>query len=317
MAITVVSWADQLINDGTIYRARLVYAANPFARTGQQVQVQPPGAWPRHIRTNHQPRTVQVFVELVTVSQSNQRTLQQWFSMGTQGELIVNDDGTLKALDAVALGSTPYAGAPNVFVATLVAADPRWRGGNMISTAKALTASGQGWTVNNPGNAYVDDPVMSLRPVANKAAASGYLYAIDSIIAWRAERPSGTYAVEITENWDHATEVAAGRSQTDGDDVRVLVNGSEVPRWFSEHVDHDANDDQTHIWINLTFSPRKTATLLAAITIVEPGPDDELVVSKGGTLGWPRQGALLVDDEVILYTGRTESNADGNAAFTG
>src|SRR3990167_5745466 len=86
MAITVVSWADQLINDGTIYRARLVYAANPFARTGQQVQVQPPGAWPRHIRTNHQPRTVQVFVELVTVSQSNQRTLQQWFSMGTQGE---------------------------------------------------------------------------------------------------------------------------------------------------------------------------------------------------------------------------------------
>ena len=317
MAFSVVSWNGHAINDGTIFGARLRYAASPLARTGTQIQVQPPGSWPRHIRVEQQPRIIEVFVALQTVSQANQRTLQEWFAIGTEGELVVNDDSVFKVADAVVVAASPYAAAPNVFVATLVASDPRWRGQDPIATAQLITTSGQGFSVNNPGNCAVDDPVITLRPVVNKAAASGYLYKLEVVAAWRAERPSGYYATELTEGWDHATEVGAGRSLAAGADVRVLVDGVEVPRWFGENAANDANSAATNVWANINFAARRTALLLSVASIRLPAEAGELEVEKGGTLGWPRQGALLINDEVMTYTGRTESNASGNAAFTG
>lgn len=318
MTITVVSWAGHAINDGTTYQARLTYASAPMTRTAAQVQVQPPGSWPRHIRADQQPRTIALTVFMLSPTQTLQRQLQEWFAPGSEGELRITDDGVGKVLNAVSLGATAYAGAPNMFVATLVAADPRWRGTDPIAAARLMTASGQSFIVNNPGNSPVDDCVIAIRPTVNKAAADGYLYKSEAIIAWLAERPSALYSIDITGGgWDHATEVGAGRSQADGDDVRVIVDGIEVPRWLGEHADNNANSALTTVWDNLSYSPRRTLTVLAAITAIVPNADGELEVTKGSTLGWPRQGAIRLENEVILYTGRTEANASGNAAFTG
>ena len=314
MTISLVSWSDHLINDGTVYEA--VFEGDTHLRRARPTQVQPPGSWARIIRSDAEPRqlTVTVLLRSGTWSQ-RQDELSEWFALGSTGLLRIDEDGVLKEIAAVVVQAQPFNGSAAIFTAQLLAPDPRWSGVAPISSASLLTASGQGWTVTNPGNCPVDDAVITLRPVANKA--TGYLYMAESVIAWRAERPSGMYAVDITEGWAHDAEVAAGRSQADGDDIRVLVNGVEVPRWLGEHADNDANSTATKVWINLSFSPRRTAVLLNAVSLELPIEGGELVVEKGGTIGWPRQGAILVDAEVMLYTGRTESNADGLAAFTG
>lgn len=316
MTITVERFNGHELNDATY--AALFGDASPFTRTAQQVQVQPPGAWPVHIRTEQRPRPIVLHVEILSGDLNTaQRQLQEWFAPGAEGELEITEDGISKVIDAVCVGFQRYQPSTSAFTVSLVATDPRWRSLNPISGASLITLSGGGFTVNNPGNSTIDDPLITLRPVSNKAAASGYLYKLESVIAWRAARPAPNYAVELTEGWDHATEVGAGRSQADGDDVRVLVDGVEVPRWFGEHANNDANSAATKVWANLNFSPRRTATLLAAMTVASPTEGDDLEVATGGTLGWPRTGALLIDDEVITYSGRTESNANGRAAFTG
>ena len=121
----------------------------------------------------------------------------------------------------------------------------------------------------------------------------------------------------MTEGFDHATEVGASRSQSDGDDLRLVTDGFEQPRWIGENAATDANSAATNLWGNFNYGPRRTAVLLSAITAVLPGEGGDLEVWKGGTLGFPPSGALLIDDEVLIYSGVTESNASGNAAFTG
>lgn len=318
MTISIVSWADHPLNDGTVYEAGFV--GNPFARQSQPVQVAPPGAWARHIRSNQQQRSVTVVVlpRSGTLTE-RQRELQQWFATGTEGTLVIDDDGTRKELECVATGVEPYSPSVAGFQATLIAADPRWRASLPSAAARSCTASGQTFIATNPGNSPVDDAVLTLRPYAQKTAANGQLYKLEAVVAWKASRPSGYYAIDVTGGgWAHSTEVGAGRSQADGDDVRVLVDGIEQPYWFGEHADNDPNSALTKIWTNLTYSPVKTASLLANITAVSPGADGDLEVRMGGTRGWPATGgALLLGDEVFTYAGLTTFNANGAEAFTG
>jgi hypothetical protein len=269
---------------------------------------------------NQQPRAIKVMVAILSSSDlpGSQATLARMFATGTEGLLVINDGGTQKYVSAVSTGIQPYGLGQAMFGATLVAADPRWRAVLPTSSAGTLTATGQSFIFTNPGQSPIDDAVINIRSVAQKAAASAWLYGAEVILVNRAERPLINYAIEVTGGgWDHATEVGASRSQADGDDVRVLTDAVEVPRWFGENAANDPNSAATKVWANFDFGPRRTAILLNAITVASPSLDEDLVVSPGGTLGFPRSGALLIDNEVILYQGRTESNADGNAAFTG
>lgn len=316
MVVSIERWNGYDLND-TTYEA-VIDNPSLFSRQGQPVQVQPPGSWATHIRTEQRARALQFVVKVISGDLNTaQRQLQQWFAIGTEAELEILEDGIAKVIDAVCVGFQRYEPYSSMFSVSLVAPDPRWRSVNPISSASLITSSGGGFTVYNPGNTIVDDPVITIRPVSNKAAANGYLYKSESVLAWRAARPAPNYALEFTEGWDHAAEVSASRSQSDADDVRLVVDGIEAPRWLGEHANNDANSAATKVWGNLDHSPRRTAVLLTAMTTSSPTEGGDIEVTKGGTLGWPRQGALLVDDEVILYSGRTENNANGRAAFTG
>lgn len=315
MTVTIEQFGDRDLQTST-------YAALPleslWTRAGGPVVVQAPGMWPRHIRTNAQAKNVTVEIAILAGEVNDaRRELMEWFPIGQTGELLVDDDGTRKVLDCTVIQTNPFARGQAVFGVTLQAADPRWRGADVTTASASIAASGTSVTATNPGNTTDDAPVITITPRTAKAATSGYLYRVRSIVAWRATRESGNYAIELTENWDHAAEVSASRSQSDGDDVRVLVDGLEVPRWFGEHADHDANDNETNVWINASFQPRKTAVTVAAITAVSPATDGDLEVTRGGTAGWPREGVILIEDEVILYSGITRANSNGREAFTG
>lgn len=319
MGIDVVSWAGQRINDLTTYEANLTPGA--MSRAGNLVQVEAPGRWPQGIRTNARARTLMLDIAVRGSSlNASQVQLEKWFAPGTEGELIVNEDGTWKVLDAFAVGFEAHVGgSPGSFVATLVAPDPRWRGYNPIAGGRVLSASGQVFTVTNPGNAAIDDAIVTIRPQTAKAASAGQLYAAEVILAWRSPYASSAYPLELTNDWNHSGEVGAGRSLSSGDDVRVLVNGIDRPRWFGTNASTDPNSATTRLWSVLPFQPVKSAKILSAITASNPGADGDLEVQTGGTLGWPRRGAFAnpTTGELFTYTGRTESNANGRAAFTG
>ena len=319
MTIEIVSWAGRAINDLVTYEASLGLGSR--SRSGRLIQTDAPGRWPEAIRIDPVSRTFPVTIAVRGASlASAQLQLEQWFSPGTQGEFIIEEDGVLKALDAVAIAFEAHAGgSPGLFVATMLAPDPRWRGVLPVTGGRTITGVGQSFTVPNPGNCEIDDAIITLRPATAKAASVSQLYAAEAIIAWRSSYPSANYPIEITGGWAHDAEVAAGRSQADGDDVRVLVDGVDWPYWFGTNAATDPNSAATRIWINLPFKPETSAKLLAAITASAPGADGEIEVQAGGTLGWPRRGAFVhpTTGELFTYSGRTESNASGKAAFTG
>lgn len=316
MTLTVERWNGQDLQDAA-------YAAwfedDALARTSREVMVRPPRAWGRHIGVELEPRSFRVFIEVMSGDMNAAgRQLSDWFAPGTVADLEVDEDGIAKKLEAVCLGFQRHAGSANVFQATLVAPDPRWRGKTPIVASRNLTANGQTLIVNNPGNSSVDDAVLTLRPFTSKPASAGSLHLWESIVAWRARRGHPNYPVEISEGWNHAAEAAASRSMTSGADVHVLVNGIDWPYWFGEHATTAANQAGTKVFVNLPFAPMIDATLLSTVTAILPGADGELEVRMGGTRGWPKTGgAFLLDDEVFTFAGTTEFNANGASALTG
>lgn len=317
MTITVASFGGHALDSGD-YRAHLMPDA--FQRTGEHVTVKPPGSWPRSVRVELRERSFELQVKLqpgVDIQDAHEE-LAGWFATGTEADLVVDFDGTDRTLTCVVIAARPFYPYTGVFTALLEAVDARWKHTSLQTVTTPVTASGQTFALVNDGTATVDDAVITVTPTTAKSVANGWRYAREVIVAWRATRASaGPYPLEITEGWDHAAEVSAGRSLATGDDVRVLVDGVEVPRWWGSHADTDPNSPAARLWIAQAFSPRRTFTLLAAATAGSPADDGELEVEKGGTLGWPSSGAFVLDDEVFTYSGRTESNANGRAAFTG
>lgn len=182
--------------------------------------------------------------------------------------------------------------------------------------AAAASVAPFDFTVENAGNAEDDQPVIRLQPITQKAAANSWIYKREVIVANRVENAFADYALCLTDDgsgggFDHAAEVTAGRSLASGNDVRVLLDGVETPRWDGGGSASSWNDMDLLLWINVTLSPGLRAELDAAVTAGSPANGGDLSVIPGGTAGWPSSGALLVDDEVILYEGITDD------AFTG
>lgn len=318
MALVVESFNGTDIQTAT-YAARVLQPDQIENRAISPVVVRPSGRNGRFLRSDVQPRIIPVHITILSgTMDTEQAALGQIFTLGTVGELVVTYNSVSRALTCRVERTIPYDGGNRLFTAVLVAEDPEWHSASAQTNTQQQTVSATTWNISNAGNVADYRPSFKLQPKTAKTASNGFLYKREVIIANRVARSFNNYAFDVTNGGlDHATLVSGGKSQADGDDVRVRVDGVETPRWFGEHTDNDANSALTKIWINLTLSPAKTASLLSAITNVSPANNGDLEVVKGGTSGWPSSGALVVDDEVITYTGITENNSNGRAAFTG
>jgi hypothetical protein len=316
MAIDPTSFNAHTINDSN-YKARLLRADQVEMREIAPVLVRPIGGYPRHVRFDPKERTFPVRIQVLAGSVD---TLKGWFEPGTEGEFLVNYSGVTRALDCFVQRIIPYDSQRRLFTAVLTALDPRWRSDPITTDTSQRTSSGATWTVSNSGDAYEDKAIITLTPKTAKTAANSWLYKYDIVIANRTRNPLSNHPTDLTNGgWDHASEVAAGRSQSDGDDIRVLVDGVVQPHWFGAHANNDPNSALTTVWTNLTLAPGIIDTkLYAAITNVSPANNGDLEVVDGGTNGWPSSGHILTTSgEVISYTGITEKNSNGREAFTG
>jgi hypothetical protein len=92
--------------------------------------------------------------------------------------------------------------------------------------------------------------------------------------------------------------VNQSRSLTNGDDIRVYVNGVEVDRW----LDGTATTTM-RCWINATMPSVLERTLLADITAGAPASAGELEFLEG-VADLPERGQVAIENEVITYQSR-------------
>jgi hypothetical protein len=183
-------------------------------------------------------------------------------------------------------------GAANLFaVQARVHGDVRWRAVNASTDTWNITASGQTRTITNAGT---DDafPVFRIRPTSAKTG--GYGYRRWCPVVWRSANAAQQYPVIFT--LDTAALISAGKMRSDGNDLRVLVDGTETPRWL-----HGLNTTSTKIAVNLNFSAAPTLTLRVAIP--SSGSIASIEVNEDISRA-AEAGTLLIDSEAFTYTGR-------------
>lgn len=309
------------------YVAGLPGDEDAFRREVDPIILDVVGGFPRYEGSEQQAITFPVEIEVLDPTKANIDALMRLFRVGHEGEFYVEWDGEARIRDCAVVSVHPLRGSANVFVAQLVAADGRWRTPALLTESVSLTDSGTGLSVNNPGTAIEDRAVIRITPTVNKAAADAQRFRRYATIVNRSKRALLDHPVDITDylssgpsgGLGHAALVTATKSQADGDDLRVLINGREAPRYLGEHANTDANSTRTTIWCTPIFSAARDAHLRAAITNVSPATGGELEVLSDEVRNWPRKGYLLnpTSGEVISYSGWTRRNASGYSAFTG
>lgn len=95
---------------------------------------------------------------------------------------------------------------------------------------------------------------------------------------------------------DTASEVSGGQMNADGNDLKVLVNGASVPRFFG-----DMNTDHTNVWVYLTF-PKPTAYPLQTALDGSTTPSSVFITIPDRTVTAPSRGFIMIGSELIGYT---------------
>jgi hypothetical protein len=260
------------------------------------------GYWPRPLAPQPQERQFSLTVLIQgTVTDAAVQALKAVFSPRKGECALVATDGTIDwQMSASVLDVRHEAGDMSSWLVTLQATYGLWkRTTDSIVTAAISAATTATLSAPNSGNERAP-LVLEATPTAVKGTGNDQRYGQELVLAWRAARGASNYPIAIQMNT--AAEVTAGRMQSDGDDLRVLVDGQEVDRWLG-----DMNTALTNIWIVLDFSPKTSGLLKSAITNVAPATGGTLRLVDGSQL--PKSGVGLIDSEAIAWTSKS---ADGN-----
>jgi hypothetical protein len=226
-------------------------------------------------------------------------SLANTFRRGTRGSLVVtfSDDNLDYQLDCRVTGLVP-GDEPGTFTAVLESGNTDLRAVD-LSTDTTWSPSGTGGTHNitTTGDARTR---LSATVRVTTPPVGGYLYGklyelLNSpAIAW------GLWPWCIT--IDHAALVAAGKSQADGDDLRIFDRKVELRRWFA-----DLDTDHTKVWFNLYHNYGYELTLVAnvagtgEVTALSFGTD---VTTAGRLNKMPASGLLTHGSEWFSYSSR-------------
>lgn len=179
---------------------------------------------------------------------------------------------------------------------TLLAPDGIWTAEAESSETWNPTGSPSSRLVT-AGGTHPARPVFTVTPAALRSG--GFTYRRFVTIYNGTERAFPNYPLELTGGLDTAALVSSGKLQADVDDLRVVVDGKQAPRWLA-----NMNASNTKVWINLDLSPRIELALAAALST---GALSELEFTAGSETRralrkLPAAGCLLIDSELFTYT---------------
>lgn len=313
--LTPVSWGGQLINDGTVYTAKITAndTANGSNPNGRAVFSQVPGGYPVAVRGQVTERRLALQVTLVRAgafTQADLETLRSWFDplLGFQTLIVTDPASATRSISAYPESFVPIDALGHSYRVTFSAAGP-WKAVANSGSSVSIIASGQTQAIVNAGDtrAY---PSFTITPVSAKTNVNNYAQRIPLIIANRSELPvtdpvGDGWPVDVV-NDTLNTSALNGASQllASMNDLRILLSGQELNRYLYPA----AVDATTQVWCNLQFRARKTAILTAAMASgASPANGTNLAVSNpGGLAGWPDHGFFLAGTELIHYADRTD-----------
>jgi len=284
----------------TDYYVDFVKGTEPRMPPAQVATLERIGAWPVIVALQRNAQRLALIMRVTDYSNLDALRTQlfRWFDPEdeTPKALIVENHAgvqmyVMALCEELRLFSDPR--HQEVFVATLVVdGDVRWRSVTADSEAWAITATGQTHVFANGGEdeAY---PVLTIEPTGAKTG--GYSYRRWVPVVWRSRNAGAQYPLMATLD---TAALTTAKMLANGDDLRVLVDGSETYRWL------DAMDTAaTKIWWSMDFTRAPDLALDVAIadsgTLASIQVDDEVELSL-----MPESGIVLIDDEAFVYTGR-------------
>ncbi len=304
--MNLLTWDGNSINDGSNYEAILnadAYGlAAVFANLGKRQ-----GKWPLVGSIDRPGKAFHIDIYIRNASPTAyQKQLMQWFDPEdeTPKKLIGEDSGggNDRYVYAIceSLDEVPFSAGLHYVVSLQIDGDVRWRETAASTQAWSVTGTGDTEAVTNSGedDAYL---ILEIQPTSSKTGSYDYKRWIP--VRWRADDGATKYHMDICNNAFDTDALTTAKMLANGDDLRVLVNGSEVDRWLD-----GMDTETTSVWINLNFDAKQDGTLDGAI-----GDSDVTITINEDISGFPVEGILVVESETITYTGRNITNKE----FTG
>lgn len=309
----VVSWDGHLINDTTNYSATLTM--RPLLWDAQAQMVDRNDARPVISNIEYGPAR---FVVTIAIEGEDANTLRkqlgQWFNHRDKRvkPLVIddNDGGRERYLMCICEGLRPRGNEGRLFfVANLVLdgfgdPDGRWRRTSISSTSWVIESSGSTIEIDNEGDdlAY---PTFIIEPT--DAKTGDYAFRRWCPILWQMDVTVNNYPTELTGGLDTEALITATKMMSNGNDLRVFVNGNQVDRYLG-----GINTTGTKVWANISYQPRARGALTNAIlsgdTVLTLDVETGEMELDGGWFDlFPSSGILLIGDEAFTYTGKNSS----------
>lgn len=221
-----------------------------------------------------------------------------------QHQLIALDElGRAWYLNAVCLGMTEEAIDENTasFNVVFDTDDPIWK--KLIPSTKSISMFyGTGSETMTPLGNQPALPIITVTPISSGTFSFTYKRYIQVIN--KSTWPLINFGLNLTgSGLDTATLIAGGKMLANGDDLRIYVDGVEVPRWFGGGGIDSAT---TKIFINWN-QPRNTAMLLG--TAIAGSGDVSTINFVNENNTWlylptvPASGGVKIGNEIFIYTG--------------
>ena len=299
--LTIQTYAGHNIND---YTGSTGTYATIIEGDGQALSVFPsqavltdrPGAFPGYIRTQPTDRVITLLIAIPNFTQTNFETLASWFDPlnGTQWLAAVDDAGKHRQISCVAESFTWV--APAQWKVALRCPTGVWEATDADEQSLgpfAINDSGDTFTITGNGDTRAYPKFDIIAQGVAISASDGWNKRRRVVIVNRSELPlydpvGDGYPILLCD--------LSTLSITPGNDVRVLLNGVDQPRWI----------DGNNLWVLLQFRPRKTFVLADAITSTS-AIGDLTVSNADGLAGWPASGFFLIDTEAFQYDSITDT----------
>jgi hypothetical protein len=262
-----------------------------------------PEAFPVHNQGQPLGKRLTLHIEVATLTKANIEKLKKWFDPANGEQYLVATDGDSVTRRILCFPESLHWEGTNLAVVSLSAPVGLWENVTATeATEEGIVASGQTFTVTNPGTAAVR-PAFTIKPQSNKSNADApirrrYATVVNRSPEFLSDPVGDGYPVDIVnDGFDTDAENTAGQIQADLDDLRVWLNAEEIHRW----PDPAGDNPTTKVWCNLQLRARRTFTLGAAMASASvPAAGSTFEVTVGESLaGWPWETAIAVGTELI------------------
>lgn len=284
---------DTTINDGITYQSLFLLneGAGYDSFAGNSIESDRPDNWPVFVRLQPGSLRFTIEVHLLKQSQANLDNLKQLFSpLAGRGFLLLKSNNGESPTDTRQLYCQPekiLAAQLNIFKVSMLSSIGVFEAVDLtVKPTVHVITSGQTFNVTRVGTAP-SFPTFTLTPKTSFLNTESWIKYRNLVIVNRSEMP--LYGPD-GEEYPILIGDVSDWSITPGQDVRVLLDGEEVIRYF----------DGNKLWAGLQFASAKTFTLADAL---DNSSLPDIYASNADTfLGWPNSGYFVVGNEAIKYS---------------